>query len=111
MQVVRVAVVTLGAATLLAAGGGDQAVASHALAAVEPAVRHPYAVVVDPRGRVFVADGAARRIVLLSPRTGRRSVYAIGFDEPTGLAADAQTPSSSRTSTPASSGASTPPGA
>ena len=87
MQVVRVAVVTLGAATLLAAGGGDQAVASHALAAVEPAVRHPYAVVVDPRGRVFVADGAARRIVLLSPRTGRRSVYATGFDEPTGLAA------------------------
>ena len=57
------------------------------LAAVEPAVRHPYAVVVDPRGRVFVADGAARRIVLVSPRTGRRSVHATGFDEPTGLAA------------------------
>jgi sugar lactone lactonase YvrE len=78
MHVVRVAVVTLGAATLLAAGGR---------AAVEPTVRHPYAVVVDPRGRVFVADGAARRIVLLSPRTGRRSVHATGFDEPTGLAA------------------------
>jgi len=78
MHVVRVAVVTLGAATLLAAGGR---------AAVEPSVRHPYAVVVDPRGRVFVADGAARRIVLVSPRTGRRSVHATGFDEPTGLAA------------------------
>ena len=87
MQVVRIAVVTLATATLLAAGGGDRAAASHSLAAVEPAVRHPYAVVVDPRGRVFVADGAARRIVLVSPRTGRRSVHATGFDEPTGLAA------------------------
>ena len=87
MQVVRIAVVTLATATLLAAGGGVRAAGSHSLAAVEPAVRHPYAVVVDPRGRVFVADGAARRIVLVSPRTGRRSVRATGFDEPTGLAA------------------------
>ena len=87
MQVVRIAVVTLATATLLAAGGGVRAAGSHSLAAVEPAVRHPYAVVVDPRGRVFVADGAARRIVLVSPRTGRRSVHATGFDEPTGLAA------------------------
>ena len=88
MQVVRLAVVTLATATLLAAGGSDdRAVASHSVAAIEPAVRHPYAVVVDPRGRVFVADGAARRIVLVNPRTGRRSVHATGFDEPTGLAA------------------------
>lgn len=88
MKVVRLAVVALAAATLLAAGGGDvRAVVSPSVAAVEPAVRHPYAVVVDPRGRVFVADGAARRIVLVNPRTGRRSVHATGFDEPTGLAA------------------------
>ena len=88
MQVVRLAVVTLATATLLAArGSDDRAVASHSVAAIEPAVRHPYAVVVDPRGRVFVADGAARRIVLVNPRTGRRSVHATGFDEPTGLAA------------------------
>ena len=63
------------------------ALASRALTVVKPAVRHPYAVVVDPRGRVFVADGAARRIVLVSPRTGGRSVHATGLDEPTGLAA------------------------
>ena len=50
-------------------------------------MRHPYAVVVDPRGRVFVADGAARRIVLLSPVAGGRSVHATGFDEPVDLAA------------------------
>jgi streptogramin lyase len=87
MQVARLAVVTIAAATLLTAGGGDRGAASRSVTAVEPAVRHPYAVVVDPRGRVFVADGAARRIVLVSPRTGRRSVHASGFDEPTGLAA------------------------
>ena len=88
MQVVRLAVVMLATATLLAArGSDDRAVASHSVAAVEPALSHPYAVVVDPRGRVFVADGDARRIVLVDPRTGRRSVHATGFDEPTGLAA------------------------
>ena len=65
----------------------DMAVASGAIRVVEPAVRHPYAVVVDQRGRVFVADGAARRIVLVNPRTGRRSVHAGGFDEPVDLAA------------------------
>ena len=86
MHVVRLAV-TLATAMLLAAGVGNRAVASYSIAAVDPAVRHPYAVVVDPRGRVFVADGAARRIVRLSPATGRRSVHATGFDEPTGLAA------------------------
>ena len=88
MLVVKLALVTLATATLLAAGGSDdRAVPSHSDTAVEPAVRHPYAVVVDPRGRVFVSDGAARRIVLVSPRTGRRSVHASGFVEPTGLAA------------------------
>jgi streptogramin lyase len=64
-----------------------KAVVSRTITAVEPAVRHPYAVVVDPRGRVFVADGAARRIVLISAVDGGRSVHASGFDEPTGLAA------------------------
>lgn len=86
MLVARVSVATLATAALLAAAGDDRAAASHSVAAAEPAVPHPYAVVVDPSGRVFVADGAARRIVLVSPRTGRRSVYATGFDEPTGLA-------------------------
>lgn len=64
-----------------------RSVASRTITVVEPTVRHPYAVVVDPRGRVFVADGAARRIVLVSPVAGGRSVHAAGFDEPTGLAA------------------------
>ena len=70
MHVVRLAV-TLATAMLLAAGVGNRAVVSYSIAAVDPAVRHPYAVVVDPRGRVFVADGAARRIVHLSPAMGR----------------------------------------
>jgi len=88
MQLVRLAVVTLATAVLLAAGGGgERAAAFHSPAAVEPGVRHPYAVVVDPRGRVFVADGAARRIVLVNPGTGRRSVHAGGLDEPVDLAA------------------------
>ena len=71
----------------LTARVASKAVASRTITAVEPAVRHPYAVVVDPRGRVFVADGAARRIVLVSPVGGGRSVHATGFDEPTELAA------------------------
>jgi len=88
MHLVRLAAVTLATITLLAAGGSDdRAVASHSRTAAEPALRHPYAVVVDPRGRVFVADGATRRIVLVNPRTGRRIVYAGGLVEPTGLAA------------------------
>src|SRR6188508_84646 len=88
MHLVRLAAVTLATITLLAAGGSDdRAIASHSRTAAEPALRHPYAVAVDPRGRVFVADGGARRIVLVNPRTGRRIVYAGGFVEPTGLAA------------------------
>ncbi|HYK06665.1 MAG TPA: hypothetical protein VEW11_02735 [Gaiellaceae bacterium] len=88
MQVVRLAVVTLAAAALLTTGcGDDRAAASRSATAVEPTVHHPYAVVVDPRGRVFIADGAARRIVVMSAKTGRRSVHAAGFNEPTGLAA------------------------
>jgi streptogramin lyase len=71
----------------LTARVASKPVASRTITAVEPAVRHPYAVVVDPRGRVFVADGAARRIVLISPVAGGRSVHATGFDEPTSLAA------------------------
>ena len=86
MQVVRLAVVMLATAAPLAPGGGSGAFASGATTAAEPSVRHPYAVVVDPGGRVFVADGAARRIVVVNPRTGRRSVHARGFDEPVGLA-------------------------
>jgi streptogramin lyase len=78
MQVVRLAVVMLATAALAAAGAG---------AAAGPSVRHPYAVVVDPAGRVFVADGDARRILLVNPNTGRRSVHAGGMDEPVDLAA------------------------
>ena len=36
-----------------------------------PTARHPYAVVVDSRDRVFIADGASRRILRLDPSTGR----------------------------------------
>ena len=54
-----------------------------------PTARHPYAVVVDSRGRVFVADGASRRILQLDARTGRLRVHAAGLVEPTGLAAAA----------------------
>ena len=71
----------------LSARVAGKAVAMRTITVVEPAVRHPYAVVVDPRGRVFVSDGAARRIVLVSPKTGGRSVHATGFDEPVDLAA------------------------
>ena len=87
MHVVRLAVVSLAVAALLAGGGGNRAVASGSSTAAEPSVRHPYSVVVDPRGRVFVSDGDARRIVLVNPQTGRRSVHASGFKEPVALAA------------------------
>jgi streptogramin lyase len=43
--------------------------------------------VADSRGRVFLADGASRRILELEPRTGALRVHATGLDEPTGLAA------------------------
>lgn len=36
----------------------------------------PYAVVVDPRGQLLVADGGSGRIVRVNPRTGRRTVFA-----------------------------------
>ena len=71
----------------LTARVASKVVVTRTITAVEPAVRHPYGVVVDPRGRIFVSDGAARRIVLISPIAGGRSVHATGFDEPTGLAA------------------------
>jgi streptogramin lyase len=80
MIAVRIAAVSLACAALV--GAGDQAV-------VTPTARHPYAVVVDSRGRVFIADGASRRILRLDPRTGRLRVHATGLDEPTGLAAAA----------------------
>ncbi len=54
-----------------------------------PTVGHPYAVVVDSAGRAYVSDGDARRILRLDHRTRRLSVYASGLDEPTGLAAAA----------------------
>ncbi len=70
-------------AALVGAGSGG------APSAPGPTARHPYAVVVDSRGRVFVADGASRRILQLDPATGRLRVHATGVDEPTGLAAAA----------------------
>jgi hypothetical protein len=78
MIAVRIAAVLLACAALV--GAGDQ---------VTPTARHPYAVVVDSRGRVFIADGASRRILRLDPPTGRLRVHATGLDEPTGLAAAA----------------------
>ena len=60
-----------------------------ATAAAPPTAAHPYAVVVDAKGRVFIADGASRRILRLEPSTGRLRVHASGLDEPTGLAAAA----------------------
>jgi streptogramin lyase len=77
MIAIRVGAVLLACAALLGAGFAT------------PTARHPYAVVVDSRDRVFVADGASRRILQLDPRTGRLQVHASGLDEPTGLAAAA----------------------
>ena len=86
-------------APLLGAGGGPSQVTLSAPATATtdvpsiglaaPTARHPYAVVVDSRGRVFVADGASRRILQLDARTGRLRVHAAGLVEPTGLAAAA----------------------
>lgn len=87
----RVELPTAPARWTLSARIAGKVVASRSIAVVEPAVRHPYAVVVDPRGRVFVADGAEKRIVELSARTGGRGVPATGFDEPVGLAATRNT--------------------
>ena len=78
MIAIRIAAVLLACAALV--GAGDQ---------LTPTARHPYAVVVDSRGRVFIADGASRRILRLDPPTGRLRVHATGLDEPTGLAAAA----------------------
>jgi streptogramin lyase len=75
MTAVRIGAVLLACAALLGAGFAT------------PTARHPYAVVVDSHGRVFVADGASRRILRLDPQTGRLRVHATGLDEPTGLAA------------------------
>src|SRR5215211_3842250 len=58
----------------------------------------PYAVVVDPRGSLLVADGRSGRIVRVDARTGRRSVFAGGLGRvydleygPDGLYASAST--------------------
>ncbi|HWL34014.1 MAG TPA: hypothetical protein VNP89_10465 [Gaiellaceae bacterium] len=103
MPLVRIAVALLACAALSGAGGGadratftapavgGRALTSGSVRALEPTVRHPYAVVVDSRGRVFVADGATRRILRLEPTTGRLRVHARGLDEPTGLAAGGAT--------------------
>ena len=78
MTVVRIGAVLLACAALVGA-----------TAAAPPTAAHPYAVVVDAKGRVFIADGASRRILRLEPSTGRLRVHASGLDEPTGLAAAA----------------------
>ncbi len=72
--------------TALVAG---RALAKRQLRVVAPTVKHPYAVVVAAGGRVYVADGDARRILRLDPPTRRLWVHASGLDEPTGLAAAA----------------------
>jgi sugar lactone lactonase YvrE len=73
----------------LTARVGRQAWATRQVSVAAPTVRHPYAVVVDPRHRVYVADGDARRILRLDSATRRLWVHATGLDEPTGLAAAA----------------------
>ena len=76
MVVIRLVVASLAGAVLIGAGG-----------AAAPTAKHPYGVVVDSGGRVFVSDGASRRVLQLYPATGRLRVHAKGFSEPTGLAA------------------------
>ena len=76
-MLVRLVAVCLVCAALVGAGGAS------------PTARHPYAVVVDSSGRIFVADGASRRILQLDQRTRRLRVHATGLDEPTGIAAAA----------------------
>jgi streptogramin lyase len=76
MSAFRIVAALLACTVLVAAGG-----------AAAPTAKHPYGVVVDASGRVFVSDGASRRILQLFPVTGRLRVHAKGFSEPTGLAA------------------------
>jgi streptogramin lyase len=78
MLAARIVAVCLSCAALIGAGG-----------AAPPTARHPYGVVVDSSGRIFVSDGASRRILQLDERTRRLRVHASGFDEPTGIAAAA----------------------
>jgi sugar lactone lactonase YvrE len=85
----RVVLTGVGQWTLTARVAGQSGRASRQVRVVPPTARHPYAVVVDSRGRVFVADGASRRILQLDASTGRLRVHATGLDEPTGLAAAA----------------------
>ena len=73
----------------LTARVGTHAGAKRQVRVAAPTVRHPYAVVVDPQERVYVADGDARRILRLNPAKRRLWVHASGLDEPTGLAAAA----------------------
>jgi streptogramin lyase len=86
MRSLQPVAVVLAAAVLVGVGSDARGAAS---SAPGPTAQHPYAVVVDSRGRVFVADGATRRILQLDSRTGRLRVHAKGLDEPTGLAAAA----------------------
>ena len=90
MQVVRLAVVTLAAAALLAAGDGatepsrpTRSQRSSLPCATRTRRRRPARAGVRC-GRRCAPDRAPE------PEDGRRSVYATGFDEPTGLAADAR---------------------
>ena len=87
MQVVRIAVVTLATVTLLAAGGGDRAAGSHSLAAVEPAVRHPYAVVVDPVKAPYGEASTSSAHITASGRITRVAVRG-GLDRPHGVVFD-----------------------
>jgi glucose/arabinose dehydrogenase len=66
---------------LLAAAGTTSAAPS------EPTLELPFAVALDARGRVFVAEAESRRILQLDLATKRLRVHARGFGEPAGMSA------------------------
>jgi streptogramin lyase len=82
MSVRRLAAACAAALALLAA-----ATATSAARGPVSSVELPFAVAVDARGRVFVADAGTRRILRLDVARRRLFVHSRGLDEPTALSA------------------------